>query len=185
MTEPTPNLTPVGTPQSDSTVEGGGVAWPDETVAAGARALMGYYRREAFDAIEAMGTGPNCPGQTFDPPCGSCPRCEEMRWEYAAWQQFDEYKAAARAVLSAALAGCEVREQEGVRLTFVDAEPGNEHESADHYDGQDVGWARGVVELHRSMAVERPGWRGRAVLLRRFVITTAPTVVEGETDDSA
>jgi len=77
-------------------------AIPAEALDAVARKIMDLERIAAFNEIEeAFYTSKDCPGQTFDPPCGSCGGCERMRWENAAWQRFADYREMARSFVDA------------------------------------------------------------------------------------
>lgn len=89
----------------------------------------------------------------------------------------ERYREAARRVLGAALSVCsEVREQEGLRLDWVDQNGGQ----AEDWENNRSGWARNAVRLHQHCEATRPDYPARASLIRRLVITSPAEQVDTE-----
>lgn len=80
------------------------------------------------------------------------------------------------AVLAAVLGVCEVREQEGLRLDWVDQNGGQ----AEDWENNRSGWARNAVRLHQHCEATRPDYPARASLIRRLVIVTPAEQVDTE-----
>lgn len=75
----------------------------------------------------------------------------------------------AKAVLMAALLGCEVRGEEGLRTTWIAS---GRDAPDDHFDGDQPGWARQAVAFHLDGIANEPDWALRPTLIHRFIITT-------------
>lgn len=80
-------------------------------------------------------------------------------------------------ILTAALANCQVRVEEGLRLIWTAT---GEDAPDDHFDGNQPGWARTAVAYHLAEIEKNQGWQVVPFLLRRLIITTPAEVVTDE-----
>lgn len=148
MTEPTPNLTPIGAPHQTSTVEVEPVELPEVMVEAAAEAIHEADKRQGWAHGE---------------------------WAAVTPVSLAGYRDMARTVLAAALAGCEVQTQGRVR---IETQPTN---GSPPIVTKSPWGSLGGAE--KDVAAWRDVYPGSSYTVEsRAVITTPPTVVEGETD---
>lgn len=100
---------------------------------------------------------------------------DEPPWEDLPVHDSESYLNAVNTILTAILGMCEVREQQGLRITWVDDSGGLD----ESWESRGSGWAHNAVAFHQNALAHNPDYPARATLIRRLIITTPAEPTEG------